>query len=361
MRRLIALLTGTLVAAALAAAPSPANAAAAGWRVLDAPALVPTAELRLVSASAPGDVWVHGVEALRCGPGCSVPTGNPVLRQWTGTAWRDHKPPAVDLHTVTALEAAAPDDVWVAGGTPYAPFVTHWNGAGWERPEFAFQHPGAFPAVEAGPDGVWVAVNGVNGGAVVHRRAGGRWESSAVPGVRVHRIVARTATDVWALAAPAGVHTDGWGAFLLRSTDGRAWSRVDVPGAPGKDIRLTSVAPRGAADVVVSGEAVGGDGTRVPLFKRWDGAAWADLPDPQRLGGARRLSADRDGVLWDVAGGSVLAYRDGAWTSTPAPRSGTTQEVRLLSLAVVPGASAVYVAGGGKGHLLTGAYLAAGG
>ncbi|RJL32690.1 hypothetical protein [Bailinhaonella thermotolerans] len=355
MKRIAALITGILLACGLVAGTA-GPAAADTWRSLKGPTLLPPSAVQHAAASAPDNLWTSGLETIKCDPVCDEvgETGKPFLRQWNGAKWIDHRPAGLLPAHIRAIKALSPADVWIAGGRN-SPLIAHWDGTAWSSPPLPLEPTGVWTTVEARPDAVWVAANTRDEG-LIYRRAGGQWLVTRLPGLTVHQIVSRSATDVWALAAtrwdPAysgDVNT------LLRSTDGRTWQQVSVPGLTSAS-RLTGLAVSGGSEVWLSGR----NGT-AGFLKRFDGSAWQDVADPAGFGGGRALAADANGAVWTVGGNKIHRYQGGAWTEFAAPLSGTTRDVILREVTVVPGTSQVYAVGQGLGLVAQGPYIATNG
>lgn len=162
--------------------------------------------------------------------------------------------------------------------------------------------------------------------------------------------------DVWAVgwaqildsAAPTPGKPGGWTVedhmeALVVHWDGRAWSRVDVPGAA--DFLPTSIAVRGPRDVWTAGW----DSQDTPVVQHWNGRAWTTerLPATGLAGEVYGLGFDAAGTPWAV-GRTVLTDEDaghalvlrkvgGSWRKVPVPAGAGP----LDGLASTPGGIAV--------------------
>jgi hypothetical protein len=89
--------------------------------------------LRAVVAIAPDDVWAVGA----AGDGDPILTDSQIIH-WDGSSWTHRPGPVVGLwHSLDAVAAVGPDDVWAAGeyfdGVDYHGLAMHWDGSGWTQ------------------------------------------------------------------------------------------------------------------------------------------------------------------------------------------------------------------------------------
>jgi hypothetical protein len=191
-------------ALALAAGLVPAQAATTGWRT-DATLALRGKETVLedVAASGPADGWAVGFTAEN--PGTSLP--QPVIRHWTGRAWRLVTLPAEigrelarQFAVLWAVGAASARDLWIftdIGG------YLRLDGSRWSLGQL----PGA-----SEKSGALVLIDAAN-------------------------VFSRT--DVWAFGMR--LSASGVAAPYSAHYNGRNWSRVSMPGLPGGGL-ITAVA-----------------------------------------------------------------------------------------------------------------------
>ncbi|MEU6128889.1 hypothetical protein ABZ805_06920 [Saccharopolyspora sp. NPDC047091] len=178
-------------------------------------------------------------------------------------------------------------------------------------------------------DGTTWAFGGSNGAipaqnSLAYLRDQQGWREVPVPQVgRIEDAAVVAADDVWAV----GVHPKyGFGASV--HWDGHTWT--EVPYAPVADrIGTRSVAAFGPRDVWIAGHAFDDSaGTGRGVVQRWDGAAWQDVPVPQRDGNwaFSDIGGTAPDDLWAVGNGSgfrgqgLAMHWDGtAWTEVPVP------------------------------------------
>lgn len=109
-----------------------------------------------LSALATDDVWACCQKNTAGG----YSTFN-VIIHWDGSQWtRMPVPDSSMVHTLHAIEAVAPDDVWVFGRVQWtgAPYILHYNGSGWTE---ITSGPMAHAALSLGPGQLFAA-----GGAI---------------------------------------------------------------------------------------------------------------------------------------------------------------------------------------------------
>jgi hypothetical protein len=215
---------------------------------------------------APSTVAVNGMAVTSEGAMAVLADGTAEL--WTGgPAWT---PVTVGDNTVRLTAGTDDDDVWIVSDER-ASFrglrTRHWDGTAWRDIEFPFQ-PAAGQDLRltsmwaAAPGDVWLAGGLVTGGTTARRLFhwdGAAWSSIAgLGGDDALAAVWGTAPDDVYAVAPTALH----------HFDGIEWTVVaDVPGG-------TDVFGSGAGDVTVL------DGTTV---WRWDGAAWSALTAPEAV------------------------------------------------------------------------------
>lgn len=173
------------------------------------------------------------------------------ILRWDGHRWTRVQNPALGDGDFHAVSAAAGDDVWFAGASPFGgvadqALLEHWDGS---------------------------SVSVVDGASIVA-------DSSELLGID-----ARSSNDVWAVGdLTVGGVTSG----LVEHFDGTGWSVVPVP-SPGTDATvLSAVVAIAANDVIVVGSATTA-GVQHPLVERWNGTAWSVVP-VQPVAGASTVS-----------------------------------------------------------------------
>ncbi|TDB96774.1 hypothetical protein [Actinomadura sp. 7K534] len=339
-----ALLLSTATITALASAP-PSAAAAGEWRRVGLPFLWPKAGLTDISSAGPSDVWVSGVQGAVCIPqiaswGCTWKSeGNPVVRRWDGTRWREYALPGWSGNApMSTVAAAAPGDVWVSATAvePGVRYLAHFDGTAFTKVDPPID---AWYQVLAGASGTWLATS--SGDTPLFRRTGGGWQPSHGTGMSfVMDVQARTADDAWAVGR-AGPDQDP----AVAHWDGESWQPVpytrDDPG-------LTSVLPVAADDVWAT--VTGAD-----YVVRWNGSTWSQVNLPSEIE-YFRLAVDGSGTIW--AGGQetvmvdgyrkrrpmLLSYTGGTWQRTPVSMPWGTDDMAVRALTTVPGTGTLWAA-----------------
>ena len=255
-------------------------------------------------ASAPGNVW-----AFTARPG-----GAGRALRWNGHRW------AAVRRFGQAIEDAVvlgPADVWVFG-QPLSPGhlgTWHYNGRAWRR----------YPAASAltggsalGPDSIWAV-----GGKTAAHWNGRAWSSTSLARVlprntrfcrpSADQVLARSATDVWAVGA--GHCQDERGPFYLLHFDGSRWRLVDRSARYGEP---AGVVPDGSGGLWIPAVA-GFPGTFTMLHYSHGRLRPAVLPLP-----ATRLAV---GTVAHAAG-SAVTFGGGA--SFPPGQRGTRQSAVIL-------------------------------
>jgi hypothetical protein len=256
------------------------------------------------AASAPGNVW-----AFTARPG-----GAGRALRWNGHRWAAVRRFSQAIGDAVVL---GPADVWVFG-QPLSPGhlgTWHYNGRTWRR----------YPAASAltggsalGPDSIWA----VGGKAAAHWNGRG-WSSTSLARVlprntqfcrpSADQVLARSATDVWAVGA--GHCQDERGPFYLLHFDGSRWRLVDRSARYGEP---TEVVPDGSGGLWIPAVA-GFPGTFTMLHYSHGHLRPAVLPLP-----ATRLAV---GAVAHAAG-SAVTFGGGA--SFPPGQRGTRQSAVIL-------------------------------
>jgi len=256
-------------------------------------------------------------------------------------SWRPVPGPADGL---TAISAAAANDVWAVGTTgpegSQRGVIAHWNGARWSSVPSSnpvavdnrLSGVAAISATDAWAVGWTVNPTGPNSHGrldqpLIEHWDGRRWTLAADPlpwtDYYLTAVAAVSRADVWAVGTiPGGTRT------IIAHWDGGRW-RV-VPGAAlgpngGSLYAVTAVA---ANDVWAVGDIVGS--YRTPLIEHWNGRRWQVSAGPTfpgitgRLAGVSALSGHD---VWAVGGygsnpygvgGPLIVHWDGVrWRVVP--------------------------------------------
>ena len=162
----------------------------------------------------------------------------------------------------------------------------------------------------ASADEVW----GVGARDTVLRRAGGSWSEASHPVQAMFTDVRGTgARDVWAVGCVMDESNTCTRSVTMR-WDGIAWADVPNPGTG----LLGVVWPFGADDAWAAGNGV---------TLRWDGVAWLEAPSPF-AGGVADLFGTRSDDLWATGSLGQLAHWDGrTWRTIALPTSAPVNAV----------------------------------
>ena len=148
-----------------------------------------TEHLTDVWGSGANDVWISG--------------DNGTVLRWNGNAWTDLTLPGPTPPRLEGIYAAAPNDVWVIGGTMYR----HYNGTSWEPAQAASSFLTAIHGI-TGSD-IWIV--GYTG-YVLHREGASWVERGPNNGPSLYAVHAAAANDVWITGESGTIrHWDGSG------------------------------------------------------------------------------------------------------------------------------------------------------
>jgi hypothetical protein len=325
------------VVAALAAGSltaQPAHAAPGDIHSVSLPFLWSRSELLDVAADGTG-AWIAGLQGSYCvvwGDHCGLySSGNPVVRRWTGTAWKEYPIQGWSGQGQIGAVATGAGETWIAGGTiadsDYYDYLARFDGTAFQKVDKPTNE--TLNMISTGPAGTWVAQ--ITEPRLFHR-TGSTWTPAAIPtGMAVNDLQARTATDVWVVGWQRP--DDGNSVPVAAHFDGTSWSKVPSPDVEDEFVK---VLPVGANDVWAI--------TRKSLA-HWNGTAWTLNPLPDQVDRGADLARDASGNLWVARGhypvnGTLLRYGNGSWQEVAVP-SGTL----VTDVAIAPGSSTVWGAG----------------
>ncbi|WP_018653559.1 hypothetical protein [Actinomadura flavalba] len=293
--RWFAVVVAGVVVAGSGAVTRDASAAEETWREVPLPYFWPRFRLNDVAAASPANVWIGGQQGslpIFAPPLNTVvwTDGNPVVRRWDGSRWREHALNGYGGSGAIRDVAASGQEAWVTGSAQGAPYVGRFDGTAFQRVTAPAELDDSVPSVHTGAAGTWLTGGLDGGGTALYRWQGGAFVRQQLP-PRVHAladVVATGAAEAW---------TGG-----TRLVDG-----------------------------------VGG----VPLALRWRNGAWTEVPLPADLGarGLSSLAATAGGEVWATAGPAdsnvrvtaVLRRTGDAWTRVTPPADTDVRPLRLLA------------------------------
>jgi hypothetical protein len=104
------------------------------WRRSSTPRVSAIEWFEAVDATGPADVWVVGTGSS----GGDTISSTPLALRWNGSTWTSLPPPNPGYAGLSAVEAIAANNVWVAGRVQtdingMQPYIARWNGTSWRR------------------------------------------------------------------------------------------------------------------------------------------------------------------------------------------------------------------------------------
>ncbi|MFD0899064.1 hypothetical protein [Actinomadura sediminis] len=331
MRRFLA--SSALVGAALLALPVTAHAAEKDLRTVPLPFLWPRADLNAVAPDGAGGVWVGGGQGAHClvvlNPWC-YNLGNPVVRRWTGSGWKEYPIRGWTGNGFILQVASGPGGTWLGGveqGAAGTNRLFVFDGTSFRKVETP--SAATIGVLSTGPAGTWITQDVAAGSGEPHllRRDGDAWTDAGLPdpGARLNDVRALSATGVWAAGSRPGA-ADGERRPAVARFDGTAWTWLPEPDTPSSN-SVDQVVPLAPDDVWVSSNRHLG---------HWDGSAWTTIEGP---GGAiGDLAVDGSGTLWAAtAGGGLSRYRAGSWQPVAVPGGAELNDVAALGASTIWG------------------------
>lgn len=320
-RRALATMGGALAVGLVAAGP--ASAAQLDWELQYTLDRSEENRVSAVDAAAPDDVWAVG----RTGP---WDDSSPVALHYDGNRWAEVDTPLARGVQPVGVDATSSGSAWVTvndadrAGADDA--VLRWKDGGWEVHGFPGSRGGALAAVS--DTDVWYAAGNRDTGGTASHYDGQRWRSMPLPGegvMTINRVLAVGSDDVWAVGAKADQpYAAHW--------DGESWQEVSpaaVTPPPGDDEYSAWLSGVTVAGGKLWAVGLGTGDTRADgLFYTFDGSGWQPkkLPDLAYGVGADTAAEGPDGRLWlSNADGNYLYRRtaDG-WAKVEVPEQDRT-------------------------------------
>ncbi|MFI0355154.1 hypothetical protein [Actinomadura sp. 9N407] len=351
MKRAIVRATALGCAVLVLSVSAPPASAAGTWRTVPTPFFWPNYGFSDISAEGAGSVWISGVQGSFCiqwmpmTPCVVHSDGNPVVRRWDGTRWREYPITGwTGQGRMGAIESGG-GQTWVQGfgfDMPDQRYLARFDGRAFV-PAAPPAGTNAVALLRSNPAGMRIVTWTDEGRHAVHRRTGDTWTREELPAdLRwVNDLRFRTATDGWAvgMTEPAPNTYGGEEYPAIAHWDGTSWTSVPPHIESGREERLARVAPVAADEVWAT--------TRKSVV-RWYGGSWTVVPSPGGIRRPRDLVVDGTGTLWLIAetdaGPSLIFRREGdAWQQVTIPSI-----TSVTNLAAVPGTDTLWgLAGNG--------------
>jgi hypothetical protein len=331
------LVTAAFAGAALLALPVTAHAAENDVHTVPLPFFWPRAELDDVAPDGAGGVWIAGGQGAYCVPWidhCALySAGNPVVRRWTGSSWKEYPINGWTGNGVMARVETGGGQTWAgAYASDYLDQLFVFDGSSFQKVD----KPSAasFGMLSASAAGTWItqAVYPDSDEPRLLRRDGSSWTDMDLPDRRtiVADVRGVSATDVWAV----GRHLGDAGSPqypIVAHFDGSSWTWMPTPALPEGVTGIGRVVPLGPDDVWVVAWG---------HLAHWDGIGWTAVTAP---GAVTDLIADGSGTLWASTpysdGDKLHRYNGGTWQPVAVP-AGT-----VLSAITATGASTIWGVG----------------
>jgi len=248
-------------------------------------------------------------------------TGVPGPRIVAGT-WQIIPSPntSLSVNALGGIAANSSSDAWAVGlasssepVTQENPLVEHWDGQHWHIVSTPALSEGGIlsSVITLAPDNAWavgeefssptIPKNNANTQALIEHWNGHQWSvvQSSVSGSQIgslHKLVALSADDIWAVGSYSGNIMTGGPIPLIEHWDGHLWKLISNPSTSAEQLSdIVALAPDNIW-------AVGGGGGH-SLVEHWDGIQWRIVPSPNTgmphnvLSGITAISANN---IWAV-------------------------------------------------------------
>jgi len=285
------------------ATPASAQVPATGggtWSVVPSPNTSdPVNSLGSVACVSDSDCWAVG-SSFDLG----TDSGDPVIQQWTGSAWSTVTSPATSgagaLSEVACLSSSdcwAVGEIVASGDAEFAsPLTEHWDGSQWsEVPSpngtidgyqigTGLNSVACASASDCWAVGYTYAAPGENlNGSVIEQWNGTAWsvEHADISGESLYSVACSNASDCWTV----GTSNAGDGQSLIEQWNGSTWAVVTSPNAePAQSNTLQSVECSTVSDCWAVGDSVAPatHNTQIDngLAEHWDGRVWSIVAGP---------------------------------------------------------------------------------
>ena len=333
-----ALALGTAIV--MAAAPAQAQTVS-GWRINKVFARPYLLDLQAVAASGMDNAWVLGL----------VPNPEPtfVTQHWNGHRWVQVPLPARLVNVIGPWElfsniyTTSPRNTWFFPVLPRhsvpTQYALHWNGTAWTISEITSSPDTVLDAAVFSSRNVWVFGEAGSsfpdyGPAVVRHWNGRTWQKVSVPAGTPVTVDGVAPDDIWALGVSKATVGDPHQTTIAMRWNGRKWSSPRLPalrpvkkGHPWVATAISAASPRSAwvAETPAVNQQTGVGPAGLTLL-HWNGSTWNTVARDMKLTGANGLTPDGHGGFWLTAtdparstAGDIVDYRDGRFTSQPAP------------------------------------------
>lgn len=352
--RSLALVTGLVTLATTVTtvtSVAPAQAAGPAWRVVKTYNNTRYNTVDGVVALSSKNAWALG------GTNAAQPSASrPLAQHWNGRTWKSVALPGGLRGGLYGGDHSSASNAWAIGGDEWEnSFALRWNGRKWSTARKWTQGQVTDVAAVSAKD-VWVfGGSGFAPGAGTWHFNGKSWTRPSLPfdPFLAGKISGK---NIWAIGRSAGGD-----ARTVGHWDGTKWSVVNTGSAlppdmegPGttQSVNLQGILARSAKDVWISGSVynkpAGGRQTMKPVLAHFNGRSWKRVTAPSE-GTIPDIASDGKGGLWfagSLKGRGVLRHRSsiGKWTTAEVVGLGTKYAV-FSDLALIPGTTRLFATG----------------
>jgi hypothetical protein len=353
---LLALALALTATSAQAQAPA-RERAGAGWRIAEVFEGHNYLDPQAIAASGADNAWLLGL----------VPNPEPafVTQRWTGRHWQKVALPA-GLDGVlgpwclySGVYTTSPADTWFFPVLPHhgqpVQYALRWTGWAWRTSEVTASADTVLDAAVFGPDNVWAFGEAGDsflpiGPAVVRHWNGRSWRTATVPLGTPVDVAAVAPDDIWALGVSKATLPDQDQSVIPMHWNGARWTSPRLPvfrpvkaGYPWVATAISAT----ARDVWVAESPAVNETTGYSpaglILLRWNGSAWHTMARNPQVRDVTDLTPDGHGGFWlsSIFGSDITDYRDGTFTSQPAPG----HDGYVTQIAGAPGTNSFWATG----------------
>jgi hypothetical protein len=315
--------------------------AASGWRIDKVFAGSDILDLQAIAASGARNAWLLGL----------VPNPEPtfVTQRWNSSHWVPVPLPARLSNVIgpwdlfSGVYTTSAKDTWFFPDLPDqmnpVQYALRWNGSRWATSEVTASPDTVLDAAVFSSSDVWTfGEAGPSfpnyGPAVVRRWNGKRWRTVSVPVGTPFSVDGVAPNDIWALGVSEATVHAAVQAVVAMHWNGSNWSTPRLPAfrpaQKGYPWVATAISATGSRDAwLTETPAVNQQTGFSPpglILLHWNGSKWRTVARSRKLDGVTGLTADGHGGFWltgtssaNPNEGEMIDYRNGTFTSQPAP------------------------------------------
>jgi hypothetical protein len=320
-----------------AAGHAPAPRTTSSWRIVKTFTGSSLLEFNPIATSGATNAWLLGALA--------DPKLTFVTQRWNGSSWVPVAPPAQLRHATgiwelfSGIYTTSPSNTWffpvLTKRGALVQYAMRWDGSAWRTYDLSTSPDTVLGAAAFSSSNVWAfgetdAPFPDYAPAVVRHWNGTAWQTVSVPVGTPAIIDGVSPNDIWALGASEATIHAVHQTIVAMHWNGTAWSALRLPKfppvQPGHPWVPNAIWAPGPGEAwVTEAPAPNQRGFQPPglIMLQWNGSTWRTVAKNLKLQDVTGLTPDGHGGFWlsavNGANGSIIDYRNGTFSSQPAP------------------------------------------